>query len=160
MASYTEVHTTVWIALLIIVFSLFYKLSLFALSPTYRSINSKVAKENMSMAALPSGMLLSSAYYGMQPTRNISNSTIQTTPLPDPMRYIMIYIAAIASCVFLLVSLQCSNTGSCETYAWIYVTYLAFMFVYIMSRMLYDYGSWRHLMRERKLKENKGATVK
>lgn len=147
---FTEVHQTVWIALIILVFSLFYKILLFASSSTYRRHVRDQASDSPESAALPNTMLLTSLYYKFQPSYYFPS---QVVAVPDPLRYIMIYVAAITSCVFILISMQCSITGNCNTYAWIYVGFLAFMFVLIMSRMLYDFAAWRQMRNRRRYRK-------
>jgi hypothetical protein len=141
MAFFGEVQNPVWIALIVIIFSLVYKLTLYLLSPWYRQEYMPRNISNTPVAVLPGTMNAIYNYYNGQP--NVHSSATMKLNIPNPLRYVGIYVIAIVACVFLLYGMNCSFSGNCETYAWIYVGFVAIMFTILISRMMYDYAAYK-----------------
>lgn len=138
---FSDLTFPVWIAIVVIVFSFILKIVLLCFSDWYRDALKRVLPY-YELGVLPSTFQATYAYYNVQPAYDSQRSML-TRWMYKPWRYMIDYVFALGAVIYLLVGMQCSFTGNCEVYAWIYVGFLCFMFALTMSRMLYDYMMWR-----------------
>lgn len=151
MATTPELTAPIWIALVVLVFALVYRIFLYIISRWYRDVYLSGYQDVGEGVFIPTEWRLVSSYFSMQPMNNNTRYQI-TMSMSSPLRYIWVYITAIATCIFLLYSMQCSVAGGCETYAWIYVGFISCIFIIDLIKTLYDYSEWKQYAQPKSIK--------
>jgi hypothetical protein len=146
-----EMTGPVWIALIVLVFALLYKLFLYVMSRWYRDVYLSGYTSVDEGVFVPNEWNVVRTFYSFQPMYN-STRYRMFVDVPTPIKYIWVYLSAILSCIFLIIGMSCSASGGCETYAWLYVALLSVIFVVDMIKTLYDYANWRQTATDVKVK--------
>jgi hypothetical protein len=143
MVSAAELSAPIWIAMIVIIFSLLYKIFLFMISRWYRDVYLAKYHYSGEGVVIPTELNFARQFFSKQPMYNNKRDEIVGN-MPSPVKYIWVYLSAIATCIYLIFGMYCSEKGDCQMYAWIYVGFISLVFIVDMMKTIYDYSDWRN----------------